>query len=98
MISEPPMSQKSWDVFSLLVRLSAPIMSSITYFNISGINRGIPNLTIPTSTVHTIFHLYGLTNFKYCLIVLIYTYPSFRHHNRKALPRKSNKVNHPDRI
>src|SRR5699024_5473707 len=65
-----PINQNKLVNFSS-VAISPPIILSITYFKINGINRGIPNFKIPIIIVPIICHVYGFTNFKYCLTLFI---------------------------
>src|SRR5699024_9423788 len=66
-----PINQKILLILDESLKSTALIILSMTNFKIKGISKGIANFTIPIKTVHKIFHLYGLTNFKYCLIGLI---------------------------
>src|SRR5699024_8161484 len=75
-INAPPITQNNLLNFSALLKSSTVTILSITYFKMSGNNNGIANLTIPISTVHTIFHVYGLTNRRYCFILPIMTAPA----------------------
>src|SRR5699024_3332599 len=74
---DPPIIQNNLEVFSASVSVSTVIILSITYFKISGINKGIANLNITIMTVQNIFHLYGATNFIYSLILFMQPYSSF---------------------
>src|SRR5699024_5469877 len=68
---EIPINQNNLFNFAESTRCSAPIILSMTYFKIKGINNGIANLKIPIMIVQGIFHLNGYTNFIYCLVVFI---------------------------